>query len=62
MALKIELKMDEKGYVDMDELTAFLDSLPKVQQAIVHAHIEAKFEDHDPASDHARRRAAWLYA
>lgn len=35
--------------VDIDDFLALIDSLPKVQQAIVHAHIEAKFKEQIPA-------------
>jgi hypothetical protein len=38
--------IDRKGNVNMGDLTAFIDTLPRVQQAIIASHTVDKMLDH----------------
>lgn len=54
--------MAEKEYIPIDVMLAQIAAIPKVQQAIIHAHLTEKLKL-DPEVDRAvtRSRAVWLY-
>lgn len=36
------LELNDKGYVNMDDMIAFIDALPEVQQQIIASHMNDK--------------------
>lgn len=60
--IKLTLEVDKQGFADMDQLQAMVLSLPRVQQALLHARITDQFMVTDPRSEMAQKRAEWLYA
>lgn len=61
MEIKLIIEADESGFVDTDQLKAFLDGLPKLQQVIAHAYLTSKFYNLGVSSEMVRARANWLY-
>ena len=61
MQVTHSISLDSDGYAVMDAITALVDQLPKIQQAIIHTHITAKFMPKVPTSEMARARANWVY-
>lgn len=61
--MNVTLEINNKNEVDMDDLMLLINSLSKVQQAIIHTHLSEKIPMNETVREQLNTdRAHWLYS